>query len=166
MNTTIENNTKFYRLQTIHISSVVIYIIASIISWGFFSTPIISFLLLAIVFIQVLNLILPKRFASGFQLEPNGFILRRSPFGMRKIYYNYDGFLRLLVLPNRNRYIFMFDSKKFSCAPKNKISMFFLPHQIDEQHTWLSTPSTVSKQFAAAFIKQAEQITLTSPNTD
>ncbi len=164
--TTTRLDATFYRLRVIQPLVVVFYMGSGLTLWTLLNAPLAGALLLGLALLAILNSLLPTPFASGFWLQNNGFVLQRGPFGQRKAFYGYDGFLRLFAMPARHQYIIVFDATSLNYQPQTTLTARFPLHQAQNGYSWLITPNALNSQFPLALIEHATSVAKTDEAPD
>lgn len=150
----------FYRFRLINATTFVVYLFFGI---GIMTTlPMQSRWLLGpgiIIFalLRAMNYFVREKNASGIWLRPHGFVIQRGPFGMRRRFFAYSGFLRILIIPVSGRLVFAFRHRDLQTRPLSSFQRLFdLPQPFDGI-TWLLTPPVQQpNQMIEAFLDHAQ----------
>lgn len=157
--TTTRLDAPFYRLRIVQPITALFYLGSGLALWAWFDLQLAGTVLIGFVALQIINATLPIPFASGYFLQSDGFVLQQGPFGKRRTFYGYEGFVRLFALPVRNQYIIAFNADRFNFHPQSDLANRVLSHQEYNGYIWLITPRTHNPQFPVALIEHAALVT-------
>ncbi len=158
----------FYRFRLITPISLVSYIVLAVTILTFLPTRSRWVLGCGLIFYAVArmaNRFIQPRFASGIRLYPQGFVIQRGPFGLRKRYCSYTGFLRILATPANGRLMFAFQANLFEAHPLSSFQRLFPTPQPLDEIIWLPTPPIHHpQQMIESFLEKAQAADIEAPH--